>query len=135
VDVWLVNFILMLQESRASSSAKDQLRSTRGSFFNRTLGRDTRPAWGNRIVKDFYDLDYDLTSHHSTRPNHTSFTNTQLLNKQRLKADLLKRTNRAKKQSNPEHSASPRKRDSSSRKEQKMSQSMGLHREEVVHKG
>ena len=50
---------MMISDSRASTSLKDTLKSTRGSFFYRAMGRDTKPAWGNRIVKDFYDLDYN----------------------------------------------------------------------------
>lgn len=26
----------------------------------KAVGRDTKPAWGNRIVKDSYDLEYDI---------------------------------------------------------------------------
>lgn len=65
----------MLQESRASSSNQDPLKSTRGSFFSRALGRDSRPAWSNRIVKDFNDLDYDTTIDRFS--NSTRFKNTQ----------------------------------------------------------
>lgn len=90
----------MLQESRASSSIKDHLKSTRGSFFNRAVGRDTRPVWGNRIVKDFYDLDYDTTSFSFSNPRR--FKNTQLLQRQKLKADLAKIITKNKKKANPE---------------------------------
>lgn len=69
----------MLQESRTSSSVKDNLKSTRGSVFTRALGRDIQPAWGNRIVKDFYDLDYDTSIDRFS--NHNRFKNSQLLQK------------------------------------------------------
>lgn len=39
---------------------KSKLRSTGSSLFYRAVGRETKPAWGNRIVKDFYDLDYNV---------------------------------------------------------------------------
>lgn len=39
---------------------KDKLKSTGSSLFYRATGRETKPTWGNRIVKDFYDLDYDV---------------------------------------------------------------------------
>lgn len=41
-------------------SLEDSLKSTGATLFQKAAGRDTKPAWGNRIVKDFYDLDYDL---------------------------------------------------------------------------
>ncbi len=53
---------MMISDSRASTSLKDNLKSTRGSLFYKAMGRDTKPAWGNRIVKDFYDLDYNPES-------------------------------------------------------------------------
>lgn len=39
---------------------KSKLHSTGSSLFYRAVGRETKPAWGNRIMKDFYDLDYDV---------------------------------------------------------------------------
>ena len=50
-----------LDDSRASSALKKNMKSTRGSFFTKGTGRDIKPSWGNRIVKDFYDLDYDIS--------------------------------------------------------------------------
>jgi hypothetical protein len=44
----------------AKASLADSLKPPGGSLFLRSVGRSTRPAWGNRFVKDFYDLDYDL---------------------------------------------------------------------------
>jgi len=95
----------MLHESRASSSGKDPLKSTRASFFSRAVGRDTRPSWGNRILKDFYDLDYDFTLDRYSNPS--QFTNTHQQQKQRLQADLLKRASRSKNAYNPEQQPSP----------------------------
>lgn len=43
-----------------ASSIKEKLKSTGASLFYKAVGRDTKPAWGNRIVKDFNDLDYDI---------------------------------------------------------------------------
>lgn len=30
-----------------------------GSIFARAAGREHKAAWGNRFLKDFYDLEYD----------------------------------------------------------------------------
>lgn len=66
-----------LGESRNSS--KDQMKSTRGSFFVKATGRDTKPAWSNRIVKDFYDLDYQVDRDRFNNIN--KFKNTEVLRK------------------------------------------------------
>ena len=42
--------------------SRSKMRSTGASIFHRAIGRETSANWGNRIVKDFYDLDYDLSS-------------------------------------------------------------------------
>jgi hypothetical protein len=49
-------------EFAQGDSLKERLKSTGDSLFVRAVGRSTKPAWGNRLVKDFYDLDYDMTS-------------------------------------------------------------------------
>jgi hypothetical protein len=36
------------------------LRSTGTSLVFRSIGREIKPTWGNRIVKDFNDLSYDV---------------------------------------------------------------------------
>ena len=42
--------------------SRSKMRSTGASIFHKAVGRETSANWGNRIVKDFYDLDYDLSS-------------------------------------------------------------------------
>ena len=50
-----------MEDSRATSALKKNMKSTRGSFFSKGTGREIAPSWGNRIVKDFNDLDYDVS--------------------------------------------------------------------------
>ena len=67
-----------LEDSR-TSSLKDNMKSTRGSFFNKVTGRDNKPSWSNRIVKDFYDLDYDVGVDRFSKINR--FKNSHLLHR------------------------------------------------------
>lgn len=78
-----------LSDSRSTSTAKEQLKSTRGSFFLKATGRDVKPPWTNRIIKDFNDLDYDVNTDRFSNINR--FTNTALLKKQKIQADLRKK--------------------------------------------
>jgi len=48
------------EDSIDKSGLKEALKSTGTSIFYKAVGRDTRPAWGNRIIKDFNDLDYEV---------------------------------------------------------------------------
>jgi hypothetical protein len=61
-EAWLdfINFILMSAIDFLEDPPKSKLRSTGSTMFYRAVGRETKPAWGNRIVKDFYDLDYNV---------------------------------------------------------------------------
>lgn len=54
--------LFAMKSSRHTSieSLEDSLGGTGSALFRKAVGRDTKPAWTNRIVKDFYDLDYDL---------------------------------------------------------------------------
>ncbi len=83
-----------LGDSR-STSEKEQMKSTRGSFFVKATGRDNKPAWGNRIVKDFNDLDYDVERNRFS--NISKFKNTEQVKKQKLQTDLRKRKNSRRK--------------------------------------
>lgn len=46
--------------SRFSKNDSEIFRSTGNSIVFKTVGRDTKPAWSNRFVKDVNDLDYDI---------------------------------------------------------------------------
>jgi hypothetical protein len=48
-------------------SLADHLKGAGSPLFLKAVGRDTKPVWGNRMVNDFYDLDYDIPSNISTR--------------------------------------------------------------------
>ena len=76
-------------DSRASSAAKQNMKSTRGSFFTKVTGRDSKPTWGNRIVKDFNDLQYDVSIDRFSKPNR--FKNNDLLKRRKVQADLRSR--------------------------------------------
>ena len=65
------------------------------------MGREDRPSWGNRFLKDFNDLHYDFAIDRFSNSN--KFINSQLLQSDRLKSDL-KGTDRSKKKLNPEDS-------------------------------
>lgn len=43
-------------------SLKQKLKGTDSTIFVKATGRSTKPSWGNRIIKDFYDLDYDISN-------------------------------------------------------------------------
>ena len=73
-----------LGDSR-STSEKEQMKSTRGSFFVKATGRDNKPAWGNRIVKDFNDLGYDVERNRFS--NISKFKNTEQEKRQNLKTN------------------------------------------------
>lgn len=51
---------MIMSDSRASSAAKN-MKSTRGSFFTKATGREVKANWGNRILKDFNDLQYEVS--------------------------------------------------------------------------
>jgi hypothetical protein len=44
----------------SKESLADSLKTPNASLFAKAVGRERKPAWGNRFLKDFYDLDYDL---------------------------------------------------------------------------
>jgi hypothetical protein len=106
---------MQLSDSRSTSAAKEQFKSTRGSFFIKATGRDVRPAWSNRIVKDFNDLDYDVERNRFSSIN--KFKNTDILKKQKIQADLRKKR-ASKKRVGPERNElySPTNRKESLRK-------------------
>lgn len=106
---------MQLSDSRSTSAAKEQFKSTRGSFFIKATGRDVRPAWSNRIVKDFNDLDYDVERNRLSSIN--KFKNTDILKKQKIQADLRKKR-ASKKRVGPEKNElySPTNRKESLRK-------------------
>lgn len=100
---------MQLSDSRSTSAAKEQFKSTRGSFFIKATGRDVKPAWSNRIVKDFNDLDYDVQRDHFFNIN--KFKNTEILKKQKIQADLRKKrtsTKRVGPESNEPYSSRSR---------------------------
>lgn len=49
-----------LQHSRISKTDSERFRSTSASIVFKSIGRDIKPFWGNRIIKDFNDLSYDV---------------------------------------------------------------------------
>lgn len=49
-----------LNYSRFSKNDSDIFRSTGTSLVFKTVGRNTKPSWSNRIIKDVNDLHYDL---------------------------------------------------------------------------
>jgi hypothetical protein len=49
-----------LQHSRLSKPDSERFRSTGTSLVFRSIGREIKPTWGNRIVKDINDLNYDI---------------------------------------------------------------------------
>lgn len=65
---------------------KSKLRSTGSSMFYRAVGRETKPAWGNRIVKDFYDLDYNVAS--TTFKLNENFKSSEDKHKHRIREDI-----------------------------------------------
>ena len=57
------NFILMnspLNYSRVSKADSEALRSTGASIVFKTVGRNVKPTWTNRITKDVNDLSYNI---------------------------------------------------------------------------
>ena len=58
------------------------MRSTRGSFFSKATGREIRASWGNRIVKDFYDLEYNVGIDRFSNQN--KFKNAELVKKRKV---------------------------------------------------
>ena len=68
-------------DSRAFSPAKN-MRSTRGSFFTKYTGREVKASWGNRVVKDFNDLQYEVSTNRFSKPN--SFKNADVLKRRKL---------------------------------------------------
>ena len=59
---------MKLTESRSGISEK--AKSTGISLFDRAVGRDSRPTWGNRIYKDVNDLNYDVKVDRFAHINH-----------------------------------------------------------------
>lgn len=49
-----------LNGSRFSKNDSEIFRSTGTSLVFKTVGRNTKPSWSNRIIKDVNDLQYDL---------------------------------------------------------------------------
>lgn len=49
-----------LNYSRFSKPDSDFFRSTGTSLVFKTVGRNTKPSWSNRIVKDVNDLQYSI---------------------------------------------------------------------------
>ncbi len=68
-----------LADSRSTSEAKEQFRSTGGSFFAKATGRNTKPNWSYRIEKDFNDLEYNVMTDRFANPN--AFKNTEAIRK------------------------------------------------------
>jgi hypothetical protein len=78
----------MMSDDSREAGIKEAMKSTGASLFFRSIGRETRPTWGNRIVKDFYDLDYDVQA---DLFKHTSkFRNSELTKHKKLRADIEK---------------------------------------------
>lgn len=113
-----------LADSRSSSN-KEQMKSTRGSFFVKATGRDTKPAWTNRIVKDFYDLDYQVDRDRFNNIN--KFKNTGALRSEKIQNDIRKRRSRSK----VGHGDSTKSKQMS-RQEKALSLSMALPRPERI---
>ena len=44
----------------SKGASKESLKTPNASLFAKAVGRERKPVWGNRFLKDFYDLDYDL---------------------------------------------------------------------------
>jgi hypothetical protein len=57
-------------------------------MFYRAVGRETKPAWGNRIVKDFYDLDYEVPT--STFKISERFKDSSARQHRRIREDIQK---------------------------------------------
>lgn len=53
------------------------------------MGRDTRPAWSNRIIKDFNDLNYEVKEDILKSPK--KFRNSDLVKKKRVQEDINNR--------------------------------------------
>lgn len=49
-----------LDLSRLSKPDSDLLRSTGTSLVFKTVGRNTKPYWSNRFIKDVNDLNYNI---------------------------------------------------------------------------
>lgn len=49
-----------LNYSRVSKADSDALRSTGTSLVFKTVGRNVKPSWSNRITKDVNDLSYNI---------------------------------------------------------------------------
>lgn len=49
-----------LNNSRFSKADSDRFRTTGTSLVFKTVSRNTRPPWSNRIIKDVNDLNYTL---------------------------------------------------------------------------
>ena len=49
-----------LNYSRVSKADSEALRSTGVSLVFRTVGRNIKPSWSNRITKDVNDLSYNI---------------------------------------------------------------------------
>ena len=49
-----------LNNSRFSKADSEAFRSTGASLVFKTIGRNIKPSWTNRIVKDVNDLTYNL---------------------------------------------------------------------------
>jgi hypothetical protein len=67
---------------------KLRLKSTGSSHFYRTTGRDAKPTLGNRILKDFYDLDYLIPSSFSEFSD--QFKKKEFKRQSRMRADIKK---------------------------------------------
>jgi hypothetical protein len=53
-------------KDKSSDRLALSLKPPAGSVFARAVGREQKPAWGNRFLRDFYDLEYnhpDVFSH------------------------------------------------------------------------
>lgn len=49
-----------LNYSRVSKADSEALRSTGVSLIFKTVGRNIKPSWSNRITKDVNDLSYNI---------------------------------------------------------------------------
>lgn len=101
--ICLINFILMkASHFFDEEGVKSKLKSTGTSVFQKAVGRQTSAAWGNRIVKDFYDLDYDIPSTLSKLTE--NFKSKELEQRKRVRADIKKSHLSQKKMSLDVHS-------------------------------
>jgi hypothetical protein len=83
------------QDSIDQSAIKETLKSTGTSVFYKAIGRDTRPAWSNRIIKDFNDLDYEVKEDIIKSPG--KFLNNDLAKKKRVREDINNRISGSRK--------------------------------------